>query len=133
VRWAQIVAAIDAGATGVFLIVSPTLFVSLVFGSDLSEPGRVIGHLGGLALVSLVIACWPTTNVPTAAALQALLFYNLVATGYLVHLGIAGKLVGELLWAEAALHTVLTILLAVAWFTQTPKRDVYAAKRGGQM
>jgi hypothetical protein len=131
VRWAQIVAAIDAGATGLILIVRPALFASLVFGGDLSEPGRVIGHLGGLVLISLVIACWPISDGPTPSALLAMLFYNLVATGYLVHLGVAGKLVGELLWAEAALHAVLTILLAVAWFTQAPKRNVYAAKRGG--
>jgi hypothetical protein len=37
---------------------------------------------------------------------------NLVAAGYLVHLGMAGKLVGVLLWPVAALHAVLTILLA---------------------
>jgi hypothetical protein len=113
-KWAFIVAAtIEAGAIGLLLIISPVPLTRLVFGGELSDPGQALAHLGGLALVSLAMACWPTrAEGPTPSTLHAMLFYNLVAAGYLVHLGMAGKLVGVLLWPVAALHAVLTILLA---------------------
>jgi hypothetical protein len=119
-RWALIIAAIEAGATGLLLIVSPPLFARLVLGSELTDPGQAVGHLGGLVLLSLALACWPTTgDCPTLSSLRAMLFYELDA-GYLVHLGTAGKLVGVLLWPAAALHAVLTILLSLAWFQTMP-------------
>jgi hypothetical protein len=130
-KWAFIAAAaIEAGATGLLLIISPTLFARLVFGGDLTDPGQALGHLAGLVLVSLAIACWPTTaEGPTASTLHAMLFYNLVAAGYLVHLGVAGKLVGVLLWSVAALHAVLTILLAYASLSRTPRQNLFTTQR----
>jgi hypothetical protein len=41
-----------------------------------------------------------------------MLAYNLLATPYLGYLGIAGKLVGMLLWPAVALHLLFTALLA---------------------
>jgi hypothetical protein len=123
-KWALIVAAaFEAGAIGSLLILSPGLVTRLVFGGELSDPGQALGHLAGLVFVSLAIACWPpTAEGPTPSTLHAMLFYNLVATGYLIHLGVAGKLAGVLLWPVAALHAVLTILLAYASLGRTAAR-----------
>jgi hypothetical protein len=41
-----------------------------------------------------------------------MLIYNLVATVYLAYLGIAGTLVGVLLWPAVVLHLLLAALLA---------------------
>jgi len=43
-----------------------------------------------------------------------MLTYNLLATLYLVHLGLGGEWVGSLLWLAAAIHAALTFLLAIA-------------------
>ena len=43
------------------------------------------------------------------------LIYNLLATIYLLYLGVGGKLVGTLLWPAVALHAILTILLTRVW------------------
>jgi hypothetical protein len=42
--------------------------------------------------------------------------YGLLVTLYLLHLGIRGEWVGLLLWPAVALHGLLTLLLARAWF-----------------
>jgi uncharacterized membrane protein len=43
--------------------------------------------------------------------------YGLLVTLYLFYLGIQGEWVGPLLWPAVALHAVLTLLLARAWFS----------------
>jgi hypothetical protein len=107
--------AIEVGATGLLLIIDPELVTRLVFGGELSDLGQGLAQLGGLILVLLAIACWPTrAEASTSSTLHAMLVYNLVASGYLFHMGVAGKLVGVLLWPVAALHAVLTIVLAYA-------------------
>jgi hypothetical protein len=128
-RWILVVAATIEAATGLVLIVNPTLLATLVLGNDLSGAGQALGHLAGLVFLSLAIACWPTARNLTPSALHALLFYNLVATLYLVHLGRAGKLLGELLWPAAGLHAVLTILLAYVSLSRTPRQHLFTAQR----
>jgi hypothetical protein len=42
--------------------------------------------------------------------------FRSLATLYLARLGIGGGSVGSLFWPAVALHAVLTLLLARAWF-----------------
>jgi hypothetical protein len=51
-----------------------------------------------------------------ALASPALLIYNLLITLYLAYVGIAGDLVGTLLWPAVALHAVLSAILVHARF-----------------
>ena len=51
-----------------------------------------------------------------ALASPALLIYNLLITLYLAYVGIAGELVGTLLWPAVALHAVLSAILVHARF-----------------
>ncbi len=109
-------AAIEA-ATGLALMIYPPLVTRLLLGEGVSGAGVALGRVAGFALLGLGLACWPgleSAGVNTPA-LRALLTYNLLATLYLVYLGIGGRLVGSLLWPAVVIHTVLTILLARAW------------------
>jgi hypothetical protein len=49
--------------------------------------------------------------------------YSLFVTLYLLYLGIRGDWVGPLLWPAVALHAVLTLLLARAWFSASSARS----------
>jgi hypothetical protein len=52
-----------------------------------------------------------------------MLTYNLLVTAYLVYLGLAGALVGILLWPAIAIHAALTLLFVYVWFNdQQPKQ-----------
>ena len=123
VRWIVLVAAVEAAATGVILIIVPALFDWLILGAELSEPGQALGRLAGIALFGFGLASWPAPAVggPTSTV-RALSIYNLLATIYLGYLGIAGKLAGVLLWPAVALHAVLAILVIYAWRATRQRR-----------
>jgi len=114
-----VAAAIEAG-TGLVLVIFPSLFVWLLLGVELSEPGQVVGRLAGFALIALVLACWPRGGAVSAAAssLQALLVLSVLVALYLVYLGIGGRLVGPLLWPAVVLHSAVAIALARAWVSK---------------
>ena len=111
-----VAAAIEAG-TALVLLSFPSLFVRLLLGVELSEPGQVVGRFAGLALLALVLACWPGagTQGTSVSSLRALLVFSVLVAVYLVYLGIGSSFIGPLLWSAAILHTVVAIFLARAW------------------
>jgi hypothetical protein len=109
-------AAIAEAATGLALLVVPSLVGRLLLGAELSGVSVVIGRVTGIALIALGLACWPGRT-----ALCGMLTYSAAVTLYLSYLGIQGEWVGPLLWPAVVLHAVLTLLLARAWFK--PQED----------
>jgi hypothetical protein len=116
IRWTILVAAIEIVATGLFLIIAPSLFGWLIFGAELSEAGQALGRLGGIAMVGFGLAAGsaPTVSQP-ASVVRALAIYSILAAIYLGYVGLAGKLVGLLLWPAVALHAIFPVLLGRAW------------------
>lgn len=101
------------GATAVVVGLAPGLVAPFVFGTDVTGAGVAYGRLVGVALLALVIACWPRGEVVPRAALHAVLVYNLLAALYLAWVGIAHRPAGILLWPAVAWHAVVTLLLAI--------------------
>src|SRR5512138_819391 len=99
-RWTVLAAAVEAAATGLFLIVRPSLFTWLIFGAPLSDPGQALGRIAGIAMLGAGLAAWPAPAPASspASAVRALLIYNLLAAVYLAYLGLASHLTGILLW-----------------------------------
>jgi len=116
-------AAIEAG-TGIVLVSSPSLFVRLLLGVELSESGQIVGRFAGFALIALVLACWPRggTEGVAASPLRALLVFSVLVALYLVYLGIGSGSVGPLLWPAAVLHSVVAIFLARTWVISSPSK-----------
>jgi hypothetical protein len=124
VRWLAVTAVVEGGA-GVLLMASPSLFVRLLLGAELSEPGHALGRLAGFALLALGLACWPAAQAEsqTGAALRAMLIYSLLTTIYLLYLG------GWLLWPAIAFHAASTLLLGRAWLSNRRpggRRTIYS-------
>ena len=103
--------AVAEAATGVVLIVAPSLVGRLLLGAELTGVSVPVARVTGLALIALGVGCWPGR-----AAFCGMLTYIALATLYLLYLGIRGEWVGSLLWPAVVVHAVLTILLARAWF-----------------
>jgi hypothetical protein len=104
-------AAIEA-ATGVALIAAPGLVARVLLGAELSGSGVAVARVGGFALLSLGLACWPTASDATPSAVRALFTYNLLAGLYLGYLRVGGEFVAFLLWPACILHVLLALLLA---------------------
>ena len=105
------VAAVAEVATGIALIVVPSLLIKLLFGANIAGISIVTSQFAGLALLSLGVACWPR-----GSALSGMLTYSALATVGLLYLAVGGKWNGLLLWPAVVLHAALTLLLAWAWF-----------------
>lgn len=110
-----LLAVVSEAATGLAMLIVPSLVGRLLLGQDLAGVAIPVARVLGIALVALGIACGPGRT-----ALCGMLTYSALATLYLLYLGICGEWVGMLLWPAVALHAVLTILLGRAWL-KSPK------------
>jgi len=104
-------AAFSETATGLALLIVPSLVGRLLLGQELSGVAIPVARVLGIALFALGVACWPGRM----AALYGMLTYSMLATGYLAWLGIRGEWVGSLLWPAVVLHAAITVLLGRAW------------------
>jgi hypothetical protein len=106
---ALIFAAVAEAATGLALLIVPSLVGQLLLGEELTGIAIPVARVAGIALIGLGIACWP------GPPLVGMLTYSTVVTLYLAYLGFEAGLTGVLLWPAVALHLVLSILLGRAW------------------
>jgi hypothetical protein len=107
-------AAVAEALTGVALMAVPSIVGRLLLGTDLSGVTVPVARVAGMALVGLGVACYP--GEAASRGLSGMLAYSLLATLYLVYLGLDGEWVGSLLWIAATIHAALTVLLAASWF-----------------
>jgi hypothetical protein len=101
-------------ATGVALMVIPSVVARLLLGTELTGVAVPLGRVAGAALLSLGLACWPDAKL-TRSALCGMLTYNSLVALYLLSLGIRGDWVGPLLWPAMGLHAIFTALLTRSW------------------
>lgn len=120
-----LLAAASEAATGLALLIVPSIIGRLLLGQELVGVAIPVARMLGIALIALGAACWPGWT-----ALCGMLAYSLMATGYLGWLGIRGEWVGLMLWPAVLLHVVIAILLGRVWLI-SPKpggRNNYAAE-----
>jgi hypothetical protein len=108
---ALIFAAVAEVATGLALVIVPSLVGQLLLGEELNGVALPVARVAGMALIGLGIACWP--GPPSLG----MLIYSAGVAMYLAYLGFAVGLSGMLLWPAVALHLVLSILLGRAWLS----------------
>ena len=102
-------AAIAEAATGLALLIVPSLVARLLLGEDLAGVAIAVARVAGIALIGLGIACWP------GPPLVGMLTYSALVTLFLAYLGIADGLTGILLWPAVALHAILSVFLGRLW------------------
>jgi hypothetical protein len=103
---ALIVSAVVEAATGLGLLIVPSLVGQLLLGEQLAGGAIPVARVAGIALIALGIACWP------GPPLAGMLTYSALVTLYLAYLGFVAGLTGVLLWPAVVLHVILTALLA---------------------
>jgi hypothetical protein len=131
VRTLLIVTAAVEAATGLALLVSPSLPVSLLLGAPLDAPvGQVIARVAGAALLSLGVACWLARSEPwgigARGLIGAMLLYNVAVGALLAHAAVGVGLVGLGLWPAVLVHVALAI-----WCVAGLRRSGSASADGG--
>ena len=104
-----ILAAVAEAATGLALLLVPSLVGQLLLGAGLTGVAATVARVTGIALIALSVACWPGTP------LLGMAIYSAAIALYFAWLGLSGGSSGVLLWPAAALHLVLTVWLARAF------------------
>jgi hypothetical protein len=104
-KTALLLAAALEAATGVALLVVPSLVGRLLLGEELVGVATPVARVLGIALIALGVACWP------GPPLVGMLTYSAAVTFFLAYLGFAGGVSGILLWPVVVLHAILTALL----------------------
>jgi hypothetical protein len=113
-------AAVVEEATGVALLIAPSLVGRLLLGAELAGASIPVARVTGIALIALGVSCFPRMERGRLGqALIGMLTYSLLVTLYLLYLGVRGEWVGPLLWPAAAVHAVLTMLLILSLFRAT--------------
>jgi hypothetical protein len=100
-----IFAALGEVATGIALLIVPSLVGELLFGAEFVGATLPVARVLGCALIALGIACWP------GPPLVGMFSYSALATLYLAYLGFSGGFTGILFWPVVVLHMILTVFL----------------------
>ena len=102
------VAAASEAATGLALLAYPPIVVRLLLGAEIVGMGDAVSRFGGIGLIGLGVACWPSDS--SRQALYGMLTYGTLATLYLAYIGVSQG-GGVLLWPAVVVHALLIILL----------------------
>ena len=104
-----IICSATEAATGLALIIIPSIVTQLLLGVAVNGNALTVSRLAGMCLISLGIACWPGQifNQP----LRAMSFYNLLVAFFFIYIGLSSSLVGILLWPVALLHLGFAVVL----------------------
>ncbi|MGC1177547.1 MAG: hypothetical protein WA884_00540 [Methyloceanibacter sp.] len=102
-------AAFAEAATGLALLIAPSLVGRLLLGEELTGIAIPVAGVAGIALIALGVTCWP------GPPLVGMLIYSAVVTLYLSYVGLAGGLTGIFLWPAVALHAILSVFLGRLW------------------
>lgn len=109
-------AAVAEAATGLALLIVPSLVAQLLFGQELTGVAVPVARVTGIALIGLGVACWPGPE------LVGMFMYSAAVTLYLAYVGLADGFNGTLLWPAVALHAILSVLLGIVWATGESRR-----------
>lgn len=104
-------AAIGEAATGLALLIAPSLVGWLLFGDELAGAAVPVARVTGIALVGLAIACWP------GPPQLGMLIYSAAVALYLALLGVLGGLTGILLWPVVVVHVVLSVFVGLVFIS----------------
>ncbi len=106
-KWVLPVVAVAEGATGLALIILPSLVGRLLLGEELIGIAVPVARVAGIALNALALVC--LSGVP----LLGMLIYSAAVAVYLAYLGFMNE-GGILLWPAVILHVIIALFLTRA-------------------
>jgi hypothetical protein len=111
-------------ATGLMLLVVPSVLVELLLGATPGTPaGVTVSRVAGVALLALGIACWlareDAVGRATKGLLAAMLLYNVAVVAILVLAWTSLGLFGIAFWPTILAHTALAAWCVACLSTRT--------------
>lgn len=99
-------------ATGLALLVLPSLLASILLGASLDTPvARTVARVAGVALLALAVACWMARHDEHAAAtrgvVSAMVLYNIGVLAVFVYWALGVGVSGIALWPTVMAHAAM--------------------------
>ncbi len=96
-------------ATGIALVMIPSMVLTLLLGAALDAPiGKVVCGIAGAALITIGLACWmardETRSRGTLGLIKAALLYDFAVAAILLAARFKMGLSGIALWPAVVLH-----------------------------
>jgi hypothetical protein len=106
--------AVTEGATGLGLLVVPTVLLTLLLGPTLVAPEEaVIARIFGAALLAIAAASWGARNDNRRQGplelLVGITLYNCLATAIFAYSALVLKMIGILLWPALLCHAATSM------------------------
>lgn len=117
-------ALVEVGA-GLLLVLSPSVLTNVLFGTTLETATALItGRVAGIALLSLVTACWLARSDPASdrgiGLVAGVLLYNAGVVAALIFASTGEGLTGMGLWPAVVAHALLAVwCIAYLWSNRT--------------
>jgi hypothetical protein len=125
--------AIIEAATGLALLVVPSVVVKLLLGAEISGAAIPLGRVAGVGLLALGVACWlarqDAQSFAARGLIAAMFLYNLGATVVLGAAGIWSQPVGIALWPAVILHAAMGVWCIMSLFKKTASSEVKEQSR----
>ena len=126
-RLLKLTAFIEA-ATGLALIVMPSIVVRLLLGSPLdTSAAGMLGRVAGAALLALGVACWlandDTQGRAARGLVAAMLLYNVAVAALLAFASVGLALHGVALWPAVVLHAVMAVWCLTSLLRQPSQKS----------
>jgi hypothetical protein len=123
----SVMGALEA-ATGVVLLVAPSVVVELLLGAAPGTPaGVTVSRVAGVALLTLGVACWFAREDGVGRAAKglvaAMLLYNVAVVAVLVLAWMSLRPVGIAFWPVVLAHTALAAWCVAGLSTPTIKEN----------
>jgi hypothetical protein len=108
------------GVTGLALAIVPSLLVSVLLGTSITDPAAIlIGRLAGATLVCIGGACLLSrTEIEAWVMVKVMLGYNILSSTILVYATSVEKISGPGLWPAILIHLGL-----LAWCIKSLSRQ----------
>ena len=105
------ITALLEGVTGLALVILPSLLVSILLGTSLTDPGAIlIGRLAGAVLIAIAIVCWLLKSDTQASVMvKVMLGYNIFSITLLVYAVVVERIAGPGLWPTVLIHFGLLV------------------------
>jgi len=123
----SVMGALEA-ATGLVLLVAPSMLVELLVGGPPGTPaGVTVSRVTGVAILALGVACWlARADAASRAAkglVAAMLLYNVAVVAILVLAWTSLGLFGIAFWPVVMAHAGLTVWCVACLSTRTLERN----------
>jgi hypothetical protein len=117
------ITALLEGVTGLTLAIVPSLVVSMLLGTLLTDVSAIIlGRLAGAVLIAIAIACWLSKGYTQSLVMvKVMLVYNVLAITLFVYALLVERISGPALWPAVIIHFGLLVWCLSSLWKQTQK------------